>query len=226
MDEYINIPNEVRELIEDIKASHRLFQSLEDNYDLVMRGIATIFEKASAITGLTSEAIIQRSDFSKKDLDSDRFDAMLAEVRTIIHLDNLGFLEIQPLKASKGSKEADLLGNWNGEKWAIEVICSSYESERWKHNEVANYIKSRFVNDGKCKQLHITAEKYNCSYKLLVVVMNSLKGKALNDRNDYQNILKDVWVNLGERKDLFLSVVTGMETLGSGLDDCVYPPLT
>ncbi len=234
MDEYKNIPSEVRKFIKDIivkKTSHRLSQSLEDNYGLVMRSMDTSFKKASAITGLPPEEIIKRSDFRKKDLDSDRFDAMLAEIRTIVHLDNLGFLEIQPLKAPGKSKEAekpkeaDLLGNWKGKKWAIEVICSSYRLKRWKHNEVANYIKSRLVNDGKCEQLHITAGKYNCSYKLLVIVMNSPDGKALNDRIDYLNLLKDVWVYLGKRKDLFLSVVTGMETLGSGLDNCVHPPL-
>ena len=35
--------------------------------------------------------MIKYTDFKSTDLDSDRFDAMIAEIRTIIHLNSYGF---------------------------------------------------------------------------------------------------------------------------------------
>ena len=176
MKNYEYIPNEIYEFMEKVmikKTTHRLLQGLEKNYDLVMKDIDACFALASTITGLSPSELVKKSDFKINDFDSDRFDSMLAEIRTIVYLNNIGFEEIKPLKAPKGIKEADLLAELNGTKWAIEVLCSSYQSGRWTHKEIVNYIERRFVNDNKIEQLHRTAVKYKCTCKLLVVIMNS-----------------------------------------------------
>ena len=226
MIKYQDLPNElslfINELIES-NIKHRLLDALNENEDQVINAINYQLSEASMITGLTFHELLKSCDFDRRDHDANRFDAMFAEIRSIIFLNQIGFSKIQPLKAPKAKREADMTANYKDTKWAIEVMCSSYLNQRWTESELTEYINRRFSEDKKGDQLKISSEKHSCNKQLLVIVINSPAAKALNNRNDYLNVLKYSWETLNLNCDQHLAIVTGMQTLGSGTDDCIYP---
>lgn len=226
---YEHIPEDIFKLIRNLEKEkrfdHRFLSAINHNEKSVLLALDNLFMEASLITGFTPSQLVKYADFMITDQDSDRFDAMLAELRTIIHLNNSGFNNIKPLKAPKGEKESDFLAYYGQEKWVVEVMCSSAFSDRWTKDQISDYIIKRFKNDGKENQLMSSQKKYSCTNQLLVIVMNSPGGVALNNKNDYINILENVWNKLGFRNGFYLSIITGKTTLGVGIDDSFYSVL-
>lgn len=149
------IPDHLWQFIRSItvkKPNHRLSVALDRDGSKVLVGINNLIQLASQVTGLNVDELLRKCDFDKNDLDSNRFDALLAELRTINFLDKTGFNQIQPVKAFKNRKSADLLAKRSDQNWAVEVMCSSYLSDRWTREDLICYISRRFTSDGKSQQ--------------------------------------------------------------------------
>jgi len=61
-------------------------------------------------------------------------------------------------------------------------------------------------------------------YNLFVMIINTSIAVALNDRNDYLNILKSIHEEFKENRNLSFALFTGRSTNGKE-DDCIYPSI-
>lgn len=114
------IPDHLWQFIRTItvkKPNHRLSIALDRDGPIVLVGINNLIQLASQVTGLNVDELLRKCDFDKNDLDSNRFDALLAELRTINFLDKTGFNQIRPVRALKSRKSADLLANLFDQNW-------------------------------------------------------------------------------------------------------------
>ena len=207
---------------------HRWHQELEENFDQVVTSTNTIVDSACRNTGRDRDTLLRDTDFDPNDLDPDRLDAAIGELRGINHLRNEGFDRIRLLRAQRGTRTADLVAERNGQKYALDVACSSAGAARGV-DALAGYMLG--VCRLKEKQLNNTKEVAGCRYRGLVFVVNSEPALSFGYQLLYRRAARQVYEALGVPADYFVAVMTGQIAFVAGgeadsfegPDDVVYP---
>jgi len=190
-----------------------LLRSLREDVDLTSKALGYTFRRAAKILDASPEELVQLADWSPNDVDPNRFDAMLAELRAVIFLDDERFSDIW-LLASKGEKKADGTATRGQTRYAVEVACCT----TLKHPpELAPFVASKY--DEKKHQLEATAEVEHCRGSVLVLVFVDLSQIALVTREEYlERGIKPAWYELG------LPITTHLAVVAHASDNCVFPP--
>ena len=215
---------------------NRYVEVLTELPDAVIRDMAKIIKLAAQATELTPEEFVRESDFNIKDLDRNRIETWLAELRIINYLVIEEFTKIRHLKAHK-TKRADYCAERKGLKYAIEVTSLSYyaNGRKWTPQLIAESIIRKLREEKKFKQLSNTAKEEKCAQMLLCVIINTIDRIALNSSEDYLEAAQIVWETFGMLNDFHISIVTGREAhiythnkngykVEVSSDDVVYPP--
>ncbi len=227
---YPELPKEVRDWIINAiqaKKSSWLLTMLQENPDSTVRSLDGFFGSMRQILKCDNKSLMRGTDFNAADLDPERFDAMIAELRGVGFLHDQAFADIKLLSASRRERGADIRATHMGTRYAVEVVCSSrtayrYPDHKRRSSDLTEWMLARFRE--KVDQLNQTTIAEGCARCSLVVVVNSYPALQLLNRNEYIEVLREVWNRLGKPDDTHLAIVTGMVTLGVGLDDCVFPP--
>ena len=220
---YSNIPKDLCDYI--INAAKKDTQehllpviSTEKERRIVLEKIDNLFKKSSNITKLSPVKILKALDFHSKDVSLGRIDAISAELRTIIFLNNnLNLYDINPLKAKKDEKSADFIATGNSHKYAIEVFCriSKELKEEFKTNEIIlkpstheSDLLQYYISKAKEKKLQLdnTAVKYLCDKKIIVMVLNDLNILGLLTFYEYPEILKKISIELFKNRNILFSL--------------------
>lgn len=227
---YPEFPSEVRDwILKAIAADvHSQFLGrLQESPHEMISGLNAFFEVMRQILNCDNKTLAWGTDFDSDDLDPERFDAMIAELRGVGFLHDEGFSGIRLLSGSRERRGADIVAANCGTWYAVEVACSSrnayrYPDHKRRSSDLKQWIVDTFYE--KQEQLTQTAERESCCMRALVAVMNSYPALPLLTPPEYLSVLKEVWNQLGKLEDVRLAVVTGMIVLGYGRGDCVFPP--
>ena len=196
-----------------------LLRSLVEEPAKTPAALNSFFQSAGAILGLTGEPLVRTADWHPKDLDLNRFDAMIAELRTVVWLSEEGFCDIRLLR-SEGQKRADGTAHKAHTKYAVEVACVT----GWRppsHDRRSQDLKQVLLDkyDEKKSQLDTTAARQGCQSRVLVCVFVGLDQTAMITRQEYlEQGLKPAWYELGAPTDTHLAVIAHPS------DNCVFPP--
>jgi len=236
LSKYQNIPKDLYNYIENAfkkGAQEHLLPliAIEKERKIVLEKINNLFKNASNITGLSTAEILNRADFNQNDIALGQIDAVLAELRTIIFLDNMNFCDIIPLKAKQDKECSDFIANKNGYKYSIEVFCriSKELKEEFKTDKIT--IKPLTYTDDlfqdyvekarkKKKQLDNTAKENQCDKKIIVMVLNNENILGLSTF-EYPKILEKISSELKWGNDYYFAIVTGLVSF-----DIIYPSIT
>lgn len=207
---------------------HRWHDALDEDFDYVVTATNTVVDTACDNTGRDRDSLLRDTDFDSNDLDSDRLDAAISELRGINHLRNEGFDHIRLLRAQPGTRTADLVVERGGQKYALDVACSSFGASR-DVNALAEYMLG--ICRLKERQLNNTKEVAGCKYRGLVFVVNSERAVVWGYQPLYRQAAQQVYEALGAPTDYFVIVMTGRIALVAGgeadsfegPDDVVYP---
>ncbi len=203
--------------------------------DAVIRDMAKVIELAAQAVELTPEEFVNESDFNIKDLDRNRIETWLAELRIINYLTRENFSKIHHLRARK-TKRADYCAERNGLKYAIEVTSLSYYATQgnWTLKLIAESIIRKLREEKKIKQLSNTAKEEKCNQMLLCVIINTADKIAENSSKEYLEVAQIVWRTFGMLNNFRISIVTGGKAhvythskngakVEVSSDDVVYP---
>jgi hypothetical protein len=196
-----------------------LLRSLTEEPSKTPRAVDSLFRRAGAILGLTANQLIAGTDWHPNDLDSNRFDAMIAELRTVVWLSQEGFSDIRLLR-SRGQTKADATAQRARTKYAVEVACVSgwrYPGHDQRSHNFPQLLQDKYRE--KKSQLEATAAEYGCESRVLVCVFVGLAQTAMVTREQYhEEGIKPAWYKLGGRLDTHLAVIAHPS------DICVFPP--
>jgi len=257
---YSNIPKDLGDYIEEVikkdEEEHLLPVILKGNErKKVWEKIDYQIKKATNITKLSLVELLKALDFHSKDTKFSKFDAMLAELRTILFLSYLNLYDIIPLKGKnkKNEKSADFIAKKNSHKYAIEVFCKISKgvedvieiSRKMSKEELEKLSRKAkpvikpntgeldlfryYISKAQLKkqQLDNTANEYLCDKKIIIMVLNDLNFLKLLKYYDYLEILKKISTELGWGSNYHFAIVTGVTTLGVDIvEDVIYPLIT
>jgi len=207
---------------------HRWHEDLEEHFDPVVTSTNMIIDSACRNTGRDRDSLLRDTDFDPNDLDPERLDAAISELRGINHLRHEGFQNIKLLRAHPGTRTADLVAERGGHKYALDVACSSAGAARTV-DALAGYMLE--VCRLKERQLNNTKETDRCKYRGLLFVVNSRPVLVFGYQPLYRRAARQVYEALGAPADYFVAVMTGQIALVAGgeadsfqgPDDVVYP---
>ena len=239
---YSNIPKVLYDYIENTDkkdAKEHLIPVITNKKErkTVLDAIDNLFKKTSNITKLSPDKLIKASDFHPKDTDIASLDAVIAELRTIIFLDNLNLYNIIPLQAKKDEKCADIIATGGFDKYVIEVFCKISQSPRRTEDELKKELKTDiilkpltyeddlfryYIDKSRCKKIQLdnTAKKYKCNKGIMVLVLNDPKIFVfLTSADGYTKILSKISTELKWGSNYYFAIVTGLVS-GNGKLKC------
>jgi hypothetical protein len=231
---YPAIPKAVWAYVKDLQAmnaSHPLLEAIgRQGEQQTWTRIDELFRITSETTRLRPENLLRRLGFDKKNLDPSYLQSIFGIMRDINTLHNIGFVNIVPLPPHKFRRESDLMGDFAGERFAVEVFRSIETKHRFpghkvpKHN-LEKYVAYRYME--KRSQLDSTIINHKCSKALLAVVVDSQPAKALMDNEDWATFTRETYELMGSPANTHLLIFTGTKNLSTGKDECaIYPSLT
>ena len=202
---------------------------------IVLSKLNNQFEKASHITKLPPSRLLKALDFHSKDTSLGRIDAVFAELRTILFLNNMNFKDIIPLKANKNKQCTDFLAHKNSDLFAIEVYCRCSKELKNSQNEVVidpnnadEELLQQYISKAQEKksQFENTEKTYLCNKNLMVMVLNDPNIWGVLVYHEYYEILKRIVVELNWGNKYYFAIVTGVaDLMNNQIDDIVYPSL-
>lgn len=200
---------------------------MEQHFDGVVHSAQRVFELAEKNTGDPIDELLKKTDLSLNDLDPDRLDAAIAELRAINFLAAQGFTGIQLLKARIGQKSADIVANKDYVRFAVDVACMS-RSAPADIAKLKRKAESIFLS--KREQLRATKATSDCSKIAIVFVVNSQPALALEHHRTFRDALREVHDALGAPPEAHICIVTGQVAhvfrggeSWVGSDDVVFP---
>jgi len=214
----------------------------EKERKVVFKRTDNLFKRAYNITKSSPVELLKGLDFHSKDTSLGRIDAVFAELRTIIFLNELNLYDITPLQAKQNEKCADFIATGGSDRYVIEVFCKISQSppqtvDELKKDLEANKIITKpstyeddlfryYINISKSKKIQLdnTAKKYKCNKKIMVMVLNDLNILGLLTYYEYLEILEKISTELDWGNNYHFGIVTGMTTLGIDMvEDVIYP---
>lgn len=205
------------------KQKNRLTEAVIGKRLKVFENINRMFELACKATTLNPDELLKGTDFQSCDMSPTRLDSAFAEIRTVIFLKEEGFTNIQLVPAGN-KKRADIVGTLNGKFFTIEVANSIFAANnRVDPFQLKDWLVARVSSDQKLDQLQQTARAANADEKVLVGVIDTFPSVVFNTHNEYCEAARLVWNALGGKNNFRVAFVTGLEAIGYGRDDCVFP---
>ena len=214
---YPSIPKKLWEYSDRLLAdnpSHRLLKAIQrQGAGKTWRAINELFALAAQATNLHPDKLLERLGFNSGDLDSSNFQAMLGVLRAINQLCQLGFKDFEPLHPKLNRQEADFIASRGDQRYAVEVFRSSETAYRAVSHEkpssdLATYIGGRVKE--KLQQVSSTVLAHKCDRGIIVVVLDSQPAKALSSTDELQQVIKEAVCRLGEPRNTYLILFTGM----------------
>lgn len=208
---------------------HKLIEAIKNKgYDRTWEGINEVFWHASQSTGMTSEKLYEEIGFNENDLDDNNFQALLGILRSINILHEMGFQELRPLRPKKSHREVDLLGRFDNQLLAIEVIRSSekkycYPDHKKPRANPVTYISERYLE--KRPQLDSSIKNHGCDSGLLIAIMDSQPFKGLVTSEELIQVTQDTFLAMGSPAKTYLAVFTGMANEQGKNEYAIYPSL-
>jgi len=207
--------------IEDVK--NRFSNALSTKPVVTVKALNNMFKRASNVTGLTPDNLLNATGFHPKDLNPQRIDSAFAEIRAISFLANEGFQDIQPLYG-RNHKEADFVARHGAYLFAIEVADSVFDAtKRVTPDDLVNWAIGRAQNDKKLQQIERTKKSYKCNKGVFLFAVDTESPTIWLTRPDFLEVVKRVWRELGSGCDLHIGCFTGRVTLGNIPDDVMFP---
>lgn len=169
--------------LQGMNSSHPLLEAIgKQGEQQTWKGIDELFRITSETTGLSPEDLLLRLGFDQKNLDHSYLQAIFGIMRDINTLHDIGFVRIVPLPPQKSRRESDLVAEFSGERFAIEVFRSSETAYRFpRHKDpqrnLEKYIARRYAE--KRSQLDATMANHNCGEALIAVAMDSQQQRPL-----------------------------------------------
>lgn len=206
------------------RPDHRLLQAIQaQGEERTWRAVKTIFDLAGQATALDPAELLNRLGFESNDLDSANFQAMLAVLRTINKLHELGFMEIAPLRPRLVRREADLLAIKDSRRYAVEVFRSGETAHRLANHEsrsinLASYIARRVRE--KLPQVARTMEEHGCPEGIFVVVMDSQPSRALDNASEYLESVITALEEIDDPQSIHILLFTSHD------EHVCHPPIT
>lgn len=202
---------------------HRWHDALAADFDSVLTSTRQLIDRCCQITGRDQDSLIQDTDFDSKDLDADRLDAAIAELRGLVHLSNEGFFNVKLLRAQPGTRTADIVADRNSRRYALDIACSSANTAR-DVSSLARYMIH--VCQSKAQQLASTKTAENCQSTGVVFVINSQPALVWGYQPLFRTAIQDALRALGEPLDYHITILTGRVAYTAGFegpDDVVHP---
>jgi hypothetical protein len=209
--------------------------SNKKNRAIVLSRLNNQFKKASYITKVPPSILLKALDFHSKDTSLGRIDAVFAELRTILFLNNMKFKNIEPLKANKNEQCTDFIAQKNSHKFSIEVYCRCSKELKNNQNEIiidpnnaADELFQQYISiaQEKKSQFENTDKKYLCNKNLMVMVLNDPNIWGILEYHEYYEIIKKIAVELNWGNKYYFAIVTGVtDLMNNQIDDILYPSL-
>lgn len=225
-----NIPSAfidyTEEILADVSLESRYRDMLIQSPDETVRLIGELFDRVSSIIKCSSEELLHELQFRKRDKDQTKLGALFAEMRSILFLDNMGFVSIKLNKPTRHEKSADFCAIKGEQKFAIEVTNISFFVARgkWRFVELKELCLKKIIEGKKLEQLETTALKEHCNAQLLIFVIDTLDILALNSIEDFYLLLDDILHDLNKTERFYLGIVTGQSS-DQEIVDVIYPLL-
>ena len=167
------------------------------NKEKVISRIVSLLDEASQIVDLSLSDLLDGLDFQPNNYQVEKFEAFLAELRSIFWLSHFGFTEIAPLPKKKKSKNPDFKAKINNKNVVVEVFCLTKKHQQKRDSRLGVFInsyekleKSFAANIQKVKKGQISS--IDSEVKLLICVVNSDPISRLNTKEDFISILTKV----------------------------------
>ncbi len=219
--EYPFIPKRLYRLLENARKrgqrDNEFLEAMSDSdRDQMLANINTIFCSACKNTRKTPGELLDHIDFRENDIERGEFSSLLAVPRTINQLHRLRFQNIQPLKAPKKGKSADLVANYGDDRFAVEVCHRAFWKDAFgaaRNNPLGvieldrkrlTQIFCQKVEEGeKLKQVDATIKELTCRFGLIVLVVDSEDYFELPGVCNSNECVQNVWNCMGENPKYF-----------------------
>ncbi len=181
--------------------------------------ITSLVEKVSSVTNQSINEVIRCSDFREQELSKEKLESIIAELRSVMFLDNNNFKNIKLIKSSK-NKSSDIYAENLNRKFDIEVTCLTNTYSRGKDGPSYILDNDKFLREftgritTKIDQLKAGVN----SYKMIIFTMNRYPEKALTDDKEYRELIKEAYNQSKLSNDYYLGLLTGDV-------DFIYPNL-
>lgn len=190
--------------------------------------ILDLIQNVKGVTQQSIEEILEGVDFRSQEKSIEKLEAILAELRTVIFLNNSNFVDIKLYSGKKKRKNPDISARWKSQQFTTEVACLTKKNSRDKipgldiysidDKKLLNTLES--IAKNKKEQLDITKDEK----KLLTFVVNRSPDLELHTLEDYKDILKNLVEKLKWGAIYHFAIVTGSEINGRQCD-LIYPNL-
>lgn len=189
--EFTNIPDRLfaylDNLLENDIPNSSFHRAVIDHPEKTFKSINNHFGQACEITGLNNDSLLSALDFNVRDLCPTRIESIFGELRTIIILFTKDFNNIKPMRSNRGAALCDLEAEIYSKKCFVEVKTLIRFAARTFHESIVEWAMSKLGPGGAFRQLNV--ENSDC-LNLFAMVLNSNGAVALNDREDYIQMLK------------------------------------
>ncbi len=214
------------QFLRDSNPSHRLIRVVQERGERqAFQPINELFRITSQNTKLEPDKLLNHLGLDLRNHAEDHLQAIFGVMRAVNTLAAIGFTNMTPLLPQESRRECDLLAEYSGIRFAVEVFRSSETAYRFpehslpRHN-LENYISQRYIN--KRSQFQATMDAYNCKKGLLAVVMDSQPAKALSG---LYAVAKEAFEQMGNPNDLHLLIFNGVSDIHGKDERAIYPKL-
>lgn len=200
--------------------------------ETVRRRIIFLLNKASVITNLSTSDLLSRL-VKSNDQTIEALESFLAELRSIVWLDDFGITKIVPLQAGK-NRQPDFTAEYSGQKCAVEVFCLTQAHEQQKNSTLNVYVNfdpncngSKFGRDfmSKAAQKKAQLDSIDAKIKILLCVINSQPVICLNTKDEIHSHAKLLYDKLQWGQGYHIGLLTGVKVNGKA-SNTIYPNLS
>lgn len=191
-----------------LEAASSLRRALKADPVRVLKNIGNLMASASAALGLPEEKVLSNTDFDYKNLDHDRLESALAELRVVNLLDLEGFSEIKVVPKRK-DKSADILASLSGEIFAFEVKCVNGDNNllatnfftdldgktRTAGKDAVVFLKNVYLK--KIRQARVSRKKEGAGRIGVFIVVNPAGFVQLTEEGELRELAGRVYEALG-----------------------------
>lgn len=163
-----------------LEADSSLRRALKAEPSKVLKNMEALLLSASGVLGLPAAEALSKTDFDCKNLDHDRLESALAELRVVNLLDGEGFADIEMIPKGKG-KTADISASLRGESFVFEVRCVNGDNKRFPSDsfiDIGEGAKDEAVNffagiyKKKIRQARVMSKKAGYGRRGTFIVIN------------------------------------------------------
>lgn len=181
-------------------------------YSSSITKVKSLIKNVSDITNQSIDEVIRCSDFKDQDLRREKLESIIAELRSVVFLDNNNFKNIKLIKSSKKKPSCDIYAENLNRKFDIEVTCLTNTYSRPKEKDRPYYIldNDKFLREFTSR-IKTKVDQLNAgvnSYKMIIFTMNHYPEKALTDEKKYRELIKKAYSQSRLGNNYYLGLIT------------------